>query len=87
MPHPFSPLTVKKCLRSSTGEQPLVKHCSGGHTTTSAVLSTPLTLLLLLPVLSASSFDAALTPSGSTAVDPGSQGLSAVGATPSLQGS
>jgi hypothetical protein len=86
MPHPFSPLTVKKCLRNSTGEHPLVKHCSGGHTTTSVVLSTPLPLPLL-PVLSASSFDAALIPSGSTAVAPGSHGLSAVGATPSLQGS
>jgi hypothetical protein len=82
---PFSPFTAKKCLRSSTGAQPLLKHCSGGHTTSSSVLFTA--LLLLLPAALSAAVAAAGAPSGSTAVAPGSQGASAVGATPSLHGS
>lgn len=68
-PHPARPFTVKRCLRNMLGEQPRVKHVSGGHDTIAEVRSNG----VLVP---------ALPPSGSKAVAPGSHGLSAEGDVP-----
>lgn len=67
MPQPLSPLVLKKCLRSSCREQPLLMQLSGGHTTT-WLLKSSATGSLGLPL-----------PSGSLATAPSSQGASADG--------